>query len=131
MPASEYGILPPELQCRPVECRWADKQGFIMRFTIRDLLWFMAVAGIGLAWHFTAQRSTRLESRLESAQRRIAGLMVQNETVANESATNLATADALATAFRNAELSEAQRCSIRQLFAEELHRQGVKIEHSQ
>lgn len=51
-----------------VECLAGKLAGFFMRFTIRDLLWLMAVVGLGVGWWIEFHRSPtrRLEHRAEA-----------------------------------------------------------------
>jgi len=97
-----------------------------MRFTIRDLLWLLALAGIGLAWFLTAQRAVVLQARLQDVQRRIDELNSQNESLALRSKSDFATFEALAIAVKQADLSDDQRHSIRDAFGDQLQRLGVK-----
>lgn len=99
----------------------------MFRFTVRDVLWLTVVVGLGLGWYGTARRFSLLEWRQDSAERRIERLKAENESVRNESRTSYALYEAAATAFKEAELSDEQRDSIRQLIQGELQRQGVEI----
>jgi len=101
----------------------------MFRFTIRDVLWLTVAVGLGCGWFVAAHRSELLEARLHSRDREAEQLKARTEAVASENATNFATFEALVTAFRQAELSEDQRASIRSLFSEQLQRHGVEIQH--
>jgi hypothetical protein len=99
----------------------------MFRFTIRDVLWLTVVVAFAVGWTTSARRMASLEARQQSAERRMERLKAENESVSNESRTIHALNEAVVTAFKDAELSDEQRDSIRQLIQGELNRQGVEI----
>src|SRR5262245_46370970 len=99
----------------------------MLHFTIRDLMWLTVLAGAVLAWFIAAHRSTSLQARLHVAERTVEQLRAENEAIAKNNATDLATIEALMTAYKQAELSDDQRDTIFGLFREELERRNIAI----
>ena len=99
----------------------------MFRFTIRDVLGLMVVAGLACGWLLSAHRSDLQEARLRANEREIGQLKVRLEEIASENATNRGMVEALFTSFHRADLSENQRTIIRALFADQLKQRDIEM----